>query len=142
MQQPVQQKTEATRSVVIESESDIVTARKAVRDVAEALGFGITDVTRIVTAASELARNVFIYAGSGIMQWRRLSTNGAVGIELKFEDNGPGIADIEQVMEGGYSTSGGLGLGLPGAKRLVDEMEINSQIGKGTIVTIRKWLKR
>ncbi len=142
MQQPVQQKTEATRSVVIESESDIVTARKAVRDVAEALGFGITDVTRIVTAASELARNVFIYAGSGIMQWRRLSTNGAVGIELKFEDNGPGITNIEQAMEGGYSTSGGLGLGLPGAKRLVDEMEINSQIGKGTIVTIRKWLKR
>jgi len=142
MQQLTQQKMEATRSVVIESESDIVTARKAVRDVAEALGFGITDVTRIVTAASELARNVFIYAGSGIMQWRRLSTNGAVGIELKFEDNGPGITNIEQAMEGGYSTSGGLGLGLPGAKRLVDEMEINSQIGKGTIVTIRKWLKR
>jgi len=142
MQQLTQQKMEATRSVVIESESDIVTVRKAVRYAAEALGFGITDVTRIVTAASELARNIFTYAGSGIMQWRRLSTNGAVGIELKFEDNGPGITNIEQAMEGGYSTSGGLGLGLPGAKRLTDEMEINSRVGKGTIVTVRKWLKR
>jgi serine/threonine-protein kinase RsbT len=142
MQQPIQQKAEATHSVVIESENDIVTVRKAVRDAAEALGFGITDVTRIVTAASELARNVFIYAGSGTMQWQGLNTGGSIGIELKFEDNGPGIANIEQAMEGGCSTSGGLGLGLPGTKRLMDEMEINSQVGKGTIVTIRKWLKR
>jgi serine/threonine-protein kinase RsbT len=129
-------------AVAIKSESDIVTVRKAVRAAAEALGFGITDITRIVTAASELARNVFIYVGSGVMHWRELDSGGSVGIELKFEDNGPGIADIKQAMEGGYSTSGSLGLGLPGTKRLMDEMEINSQVGKGTIVTVRKWLKR
>jgi serine/threonine-protein kinase RsbT len=142
MQQLIQQETEAIHPVAIESESDIVTVRKAARDAAEAIGFGITDVTRIVTATSELARNIFLYAGSGIMQWRRLNTGGAIGIELKFEDNGPGITNIEQAMEGGYSTSGGLGLGLAGTKRLVDEMEINSQVGKGTTVTVRKWLKR
>jgi serine/threonine-protein kinase RsbT len=130
------------RAVTIRSESDIVTVRKVARCAAEALGFGITDVTRIVTAASELARNVFLYAGSGVMQWRELDAGGAAGIELKLEDNGPGIANIEQAMEAGYSTSGGLGLGLPGAKRLMDEMEISSQVGKGTIVTIKKWLKR
>ena len=142
MQQTILQKAGATRSVVIKSESDIVTVRKAVRDAAESLGFGITDVTRIVTAASELARNVFIYAGSGVMQWRELDSGGSVGIELKFEDNGPGIANIKQAMKAGYSTSGGLGLGLCGTKRLIDEMEINSQVGKGTTVIVRKWLER
>jgi len=129
-------------AVAIKSEDDIVVARKAVRDAAESLGFGITDVTRIVTAASELARNVFIYAGSGVMQWRELDSGGSVGIELKFEDNGPGIANIKQAMKAGYSTSGGLGLGLCGTKRLIDEMEINSQVGKGTTVIVRKWLER
>jgi len=128
--------------VAIESEGDIVDVRKAARGAAETLGFGVTDVTRIVTAASELARNVYLYASSGILQWRRLETGGKVGIELKFEDNGPGIADIEQAMKTGYSTGGGLGMGLPGAKRLMDEMELGSEVGKGTTVTVRKWLKR
>ena len=142
MQQTILQKAGATRSVVIKSESDIVTVRKAVRDAAESLGFGITDVTRIVTAASALARNVFLHAGSGVMQWRELDSGSSVGIELKFEDNGPGIANIKQAMKAGYSTSGGLGLGLCGTKRLIDEMEINSQVGKGTTVIVRKWLER
>jgi serine/threonine-protein kinase RsbT len=130
------------RAVTIRSEEDIVTARKVARRAAEALGFAITDVTRIVTSTSALARNIFLYAGSGIMQWHRLSNNGTVGIELNFEDNGPGIADIKQAMEAGHSTRSGLGGGLFGVQRLMDEMEINSQVGKGTIVTIRKWLKR
>jgi serine/threonine-protein kinase RsbT len=142
MQQPAQPETEATHSVAIRAESDIVMVRKVARDAAEAVGFDSTDVTRIVTAASELARNVFNYAGSGIMRWHRLNAGGAPGIELKFKDNGPGIADIGQAMEAGYSTSGGLGLGLPGVKRLMDEMEIKSQVGKGTVVKVRKWLKR
>jgi len=129
------------RAVAIRSEEDIVAARKVARHAAEALGFGITDVTRIVTSTSALARNIFLYAGSGIMQWRRLEV-GTGGIELKFEDNGPGIADIKQAMEGGRSTRSGLGGGLLGVQRLMDEMDINSQVGKGTIVTIRKWLKR
>ena len=128
--------------VRITSENDIVVARRTVRDAATQLCFGLTDVTRIVTAASELARNVFLYAGSGVMRWTALSKNSTVGIELTFEDKGPGIADIEQAMQPGYSTSRGLGLGLAGAKRLMDEMEIDSQVGKGTTVTARKWLRR
>jgi serine/threonine-protein kinase RsbT len=127
--------------VFINSESDIVAARKIVRHAAMALGFGVTDVTRIVTAASELTRNVFRYAGSGLMRWREVSTGNAVGLELTFEDNGPGIPDIQRAMEVGYTTKGGLGLGLPGAKRLMDDMEIESEVGKGTKVTVKKWRK-
>ncbi|HXH09550.1 MAG TPA: anti-sigma regulatory factor [Alphaproteobacteria bacterium] len=125
--------------VAINSEGDIVIARKIVRDVAIAIGFGVTDVTRIVTAASELTRNVFRYAGSGIMSWRLLNVGEHIGIELTFEDHGPGIPDVEQALEIGYTTSGGLGLGLPGAKRLMDEMAIQSEVGKGTRVTVKKW---
>ncbi len=127
------------REVQIRSDNDIVATRRTVRAVAQSLGFGITDVTRIVTATSELARNVVLYAGSGVMRWRELGMNGRVGVELTLEDNGPGIADIEQVMQEGYTTSGGLGLGLPGTKRLMDEFEIASEIGKGTRITVRKW---
>lgn len=125
--------------VAINSEGDIVIARKIVRDAAIAIGFGVTDVTRIVTAASELTRNVFRYAGSGIMSWRMLNEGEHIGIELTFEDHGPGIPDVEQALEIGYTTSGGLGLGLPGAKRLMDEMAIQSEVGKGTRVTVKKW---
>jgi len=125
--------------VGINSENDLVIARKIVRDTVTTMGFGVTDVTRIVTAASELTRNVFRYAGSGIMHWRKVNAGGSVGIELLFEDQGPGIPDIEQAMEMGYTTSGGLGLGLPGAKRLMDEMEIESEVGKGTRITVKKW---
>jgi serine/threonine-protein kinase RsbT len=126
----------------IESESDIVTARKAVREAATALGFGITDVTRIVTAASELTRNIYQYAGSGLMRWRPLNRGASVGLELTFEDHGPGIPDLAKAMEAGFSTSKGLGMGLPGAKRLMDEMSIASQPGKGTTVEVRKWLRQ
>lgn len=128
--------------VAIDNESDIIVVRKIVRDAAAKLNFSLTDVTRIVTAASELARNIYLYAGSGVMKWRQLEGNSAVGIELTFTDYGPGIADLEQVMHEGYSTSGGLGLGLPGSRRLVDEMEITSQPGKGTTVIIKKWRRR
>jgi serine/threonine-protein kinase RsbT len=127
--------------VYINSEGDLVTARKIVRHAALTIGFGVTDVTRIVTAASELTRNVFRYAGTGVMHWRQVNTSGCVGIELTFEDHGPGIPDIEQAMAAGYTTGGGLGLGLPGAKRLMDEMEITSQVGQGTRVTVKKWLR-
>ncbi len=132
-------KDEREGKVRITSEGDIVTARKIIRDAAMAMGFGMTDVTRIVTAASELTRNVFRYAGSGVMYWRKLNTDDHVGLELTFEDSGPGIPDIEQALGMGYTTSGGLGLGLPGAKRLMDEMEIESEVGKGTRVTVKKW---
>ena len=131
--------TEPQKEMPIRSEGDIVTTRRAVREVAQRLGFGITDVTRIVTATSELARNIVLYAGAGVIRWRELGKSSRVGVELTLEDNGPGITDIEQAMQEGYTTSGGLGLGLPGTKRLMDEFEIASEVGRGTRVTVRKW---
>jgi len=131
--------TEPQREMPIRSEGDIVTTRRTVREVAQRLGFGITDVTRIVTATSELARNIVLYAGAGVIRWRELGKSSRVGVELTLEDNGPGITDIEQAMQEGYTTSGGLGLGLPGTKRLMDEFEIASEVGRGTRVTVRKW---
>jgi serine/threonine-protein kinase RsbT len=135
--------TNATQGAVrITDESAIVTVRKTVRDVAGQLGFGLTDVTRLVTAASELARNVFHYADAGVMHWRTLDAGGMAGIELVFVDQGPGIPDVEQALQEGYSTAKGMGLGLPGAKRLMDDFEIQSAVGQGTTVTVRKWRKR
>ena len=127
--------------VSIKSESDIVLARREVREVATQIGFSVTDTTRIVTAASELARNIFKYAREGVMRWRRVEKEGSSGLELQFVDNGPGIEDINLAMQEGYSTSEGLGLGLPGVKRLMDEMDIQSAVGKGTTVTLKKWRK-
>lgn len=129
-------------TVKIESEGDIVAVRKTVREISCECGFGITDVTRIVTAASELARNIYHFAGHGDMLWHILETSESTGIELTFVDRGPGIEDIDKAMELGYTTEKGLGLGLPGAKRLMGELEIQSQVGKGTTVTVRKWLKK
>ena len=126
----------------IGSESDIVLARKLVRNLAAELGFGLTDVTRIVTAASELTRNIYQYAGSGLMRWQLLTEGSRAGLELIFEDQGPGIPDIEKAMEAGFSTGKGLGLGLPGSRRLMDEMTIKSKIGQGTVIGVRKWLKQ
>ena len=126
----------------ITSENDIVMARKVVRDAATALSFGLTDVTRIVTAASELTRNIYHYAKTGVMRWRSLNQSARVGLELTFEDNGPGIPDIAKAMEPGFSTGKGLGMGLPGSKRLMDEMTVESKVGKGTTVVVRKWLSK
>jgi serine/threonine-protein kinase RsbT len=126
----------------ITSENDIVMARKVVRDAATALGFGLTDVTRIVTAASELTRNIYHYAKSGVMRWRTLNQAAKAGLELTFEDHGPGIPDIGQAMKMGFSTGNGLGIGLPGSERLMDEMTVESAVGKGTTVVVRKWLKK
>ncbi len=134
--------SETGGEVDILDESHIVTVRKTVRDAAVQLGFGVTDMTRIVTAASELARNVYRYAGSGVMRWSVLEMEDQIGIQLVFEDRGPGIANIEQALTPGHSTSGGLGMGLPGTKRLMDEMEITSQVGAGTTVLVRKWRRK
>jgi serine/threonine-protein kinase RsbT len=124
----------------IKSESDIVTCRKLIRNVTTAVGFGMTDVTRIVTAVSELARNVYVHAQSeGVMRWQVLYQPGQVGIELIFEDYGKGIANIEQAMEAGFTTAGSMGMGLSGVKRLMDEMDVTSEIGVGTTIRIVKW---
>jgi serine/threonine-protein kinase RsbT len=126
----------------ISSEGDLVTARKAVRALATKRGFGITDTTRIVTATSELARNILTYAGSGLMRWKTLDTGTNVGIELEFQDRGQGIPDVALAMTEGFSTGYGLGMGLPGSKRLMDQMEVSSQVGEGTTVIVRKFRKK
>lgn len=127
--------------IAIKTESDIVVARRTVREAATQVGFGVTDVTRIVTAASELARNVFKYAGEGVMRWRVVESDSRPGLELQFVDHGPGIPDVDLALQEGYSTGDGLGMGLPGAKRLMDELEIQSVVGQGTTVTLTKWRK-
>lgn len=131
----------AAGELAIRTETDIVMARKCVREVSVALGFGITDVTRIVTAASELVRNIYLYAGSGVLRWQLLD-GGQPGLELIFEDQGPGIADLSLALQPGYSSGKGLGMGLPGSKRLMDELVVHSELGKGTTVRIKKWLRR
>jgi len=128
--------------VSIQNEGDIVLARRVVREGAAQAGFGVTDVTRIVTAASELARNIVNYAGEGVMRWGLVENNGRVGIEIQFEDKGPGIPDVGLALKEGYTTGDGLGMGLPGAKRLMDEMDIQSTAGKGTKITLKKWRTR
>ncbi len=122
----------------IKDESGLVSVRQQVRKCCLECSFGDTDTTRIVTAASELARNIYRYAKTGEMRWRVFSGSCGKCIELIFEDHGPGIADVNLAMQPGFSTSRGLGLGLPGAKRLMDEMDIVSAVGVGTRVTVRK----
>lgn len=126
----------------IRSEGDIILVRRTLREAAGSLGFGVTDVTRIVTAGSELARNIVAYAGAGIMRWWVREAEGRIGIELDFEDKGPGIPDVEEAMRAGFSSSGGLGMGLPGTRRLMDDMRVESAAGKGTTVKAIKWLQR
>lgn len=134
-------KGEQVREVKITSDQDIITVRQVTRTEAKSLGFGITDLTRIITAASELARNIYLYAGSGTMSCRRITANGRQGLELLFEDQGPGIEDLDAAMRQGVSSSRGLGLGLPGARKLMDEMEVQSRPGEGTSIRVRKWVQ-
>ncbi len=127
------------KAAVIRSDLDIVIARTLARDTAKSLGFGPIDQARIATAVSELARNIFLYAGTGSVTVREIEKNTRKGIEIVCEDNGPGITNIEVAMQDGYSTSRGMGMGLPGAKRLMDEFDIKTQEGVGTTITCRKW---
>jgi serine/threonine-protein kinase RsbT len=128
-------------SVEILTEWDIVAARQLGRNVAKELGFGTVDQARITTAISELARNIYLYAGQGRIEIKRLTENGVKGILIIAADNGPGIPDIRKVMEDGFSTSGGLGAGLPGVKRLMDEFRIETILGEGTDIRATKWLR-
>ncbi|MBI4609182.1 MAG: anti-sigma regulatory factor [Candidatus Rokubacteria bacterium] len=125
--------------VPIRSDRDIVTAREQGRGVALLLGFSPTEVTLIATAISELARNIVLYAGTGEMVLGLVEESKKRGMVIVARDEGPGIADVRRAVVDGYSTSGGLGLGLPGVRRLMDEFDISSELGKGTTVTIRKW---
>jgi len=125
--------------IPIVSTSDVISVRQVVRARAIELGFSIVDQTKIVTAASELARNTLDYGGGGTLHIETLQQDIRKGLKLTFEDQGPGIADIERAMQDGYTTGRGLGLGLSGSRRLVNEFDIQSHIGEGTRVTIIRW---
>ncbi len=127
--------------VAISSAADIVTARQKGRALATELGFNGSDLTLIATAISEIARNIVTHAKSGEILLTPLNHIGKHGILIVANDEGPGIPDVNRAMQYGYSTAKGLGVGLPGAKWLMDEFEIDSKVGKGTKVTMRKWLK-
>jgi serine/threonine-protein kinase RsbT len=123
----------------LRSSQDVVRARQRVRDVAVGMGFSLVEQTKLVTAASELARNTVEYGRGGDMTIERVDAPGSPGIRLVFSDQGPGIPDIELALRDGYTTGGGLGMGLGGARRLVSEMTIDSTPGAGTRITVTKW---
>ncbi len=125
--------------VTISSDQDIVLARQKGRSLALELGFSSGDATLIATAISELARNIVSYAGNGQILLRDIQNSTRVGISVTASDDGPGIPNISQALRDGFSTSGSLGLGLPGVRRLMDEFEINSKPGQGTKVGVKKW---
>jgi serine/threonine-protein kinase RsbT len=125
--------------VAIASDADVVTARQAAREMGAGLGFSSTDLTLLATAISEVARNITTYAGTGEVAVRVLDERGREGIEVVASDAGPGIDDVELALQDGYTTGNGLGLGLPGARRLVDEFHIDTAPGAGTRVRLVKW---
>ncbi|MDR3633042.1 MAG: anti-sigma regulatory factor [Isosphaeraceae bacterium] len=123
----------------IRSSDDVVLVRQAVRKWAIELGFSLVDQTKMITAASELARNTVDYGGGGTVLLERLEDGVKKGLRLTFEDHGPGIADISLALTDGYTTGKGMGMGLSGSKRLVNEFAIDSRVGEGTRVTITRW---
>lgn len=130
---------ERVETLPIRTSEDVVVARQRVRTMAVEVGLKLVDQTKIVTAASELARNTLIYGGGGTLLMETVSGGTRHGVRLTFEDHGPGIADIELAMKDGYTTGAGLGLGLSGSKRLSNEFEIFSKPGEGTRITITRW---
>ena len=127
--------------VAIRTDADVVTARHEARAIGAGLGFSSTDLTLLATAISEIARNITTYAGEGEVALRVLDNGGRRGIEVVATDAGPGIDDVELAMQDGYTTGSGLGLGLPGTRRLVDEFELRTQPGSGTSVRLVKWTR-
>ena len=125
--------------VAIRTDADVVTARQEARTMGASLGFSSTDLTLLATAISEVARNITTYAGEGEVQLRLVSAGGRQGIEVIAADQGPGIADVERAMQDGYTTGNGLGLGLPGTRRLVDDFELETAPGAGTTIRLVKW---
>ena len=125
--------------VAIDRDIDIVAARQKGREVAARIGIAGTDLTLIATAISEVARNIVEYAGSGEVRIGAIAKGGRTGVMVVASDQGPGIPDIELALRDGFSTGKSLGLGLPGARRLMDEFDIVSEVGKGTTITMRKW---
>jgi serine/threonine-protein kinase RsbT len=130
---------EMAETIEIQSSADVVMVRQSVRKGSVEMGFGLVDQTKIVTAASELARNTLIYGGGGRVELEMLHDGGRQGLQLTFEDRGPGIPDLDLALKDGFTTGDGLGMGLGGAKRLSDEFEIESKVGEGTRVKFVRW---
>jgi len=128
-----------SETLPLDDESDLMIARGRVRECAVELDFGTLDMTRLVTVASELGRNTVIHGGGGSMLLEALAAEQRHGVRLTFEDKGAGIADLDLAMSDGFTTKGGMGLGLSGSRRLVDEFEIFTRVGEGTRVTVTRW---
>jgi serine/threonine-protein kinase RsbT len=131
--------TVKAETVPLRSDADVVRARQLVRQWAVGLKFTLIDQTKIVTAASEIARNTVVHAGGGTVRLEAVSDGTREGLRLVFEDKGPGIADIDTAMRDGFTTGGGLGLGLGGAKRLSNEFSVESRVGYGTRIVLARW---
>ena len=123
----------------LHSEHDIVLARQLVRKLTQELSFSLVDQTKMVTAASELARNALVYGRGGTMHWELVQRESIRGLKLQFADEGPGIPDLDLAMKDGWTSGNGLGMGLSGARRLVNEFELDSRVGAGTRVSITRW---
>ncbi|MEH1854687.1 MAG: anti-sigma regulatory factor [Nostoc sp.] len=135
----VQMTMQKTETIDIQSSTDVILVRQSVRQLAVEIGFGLVDQTKIVTAASELARNTLDYGGGGTVKLETLQEGRRRGLRLTFEDRGPGIADIDLALKDGFTTGNGLGMGLGGAKRLANEFDIQSAVGEGTRIIIVRW---
>ncbi|MEV7229047.1 MULTISPECIES: ATP-binding protein [Polymorphospora] len=131
--------TGQTQTQTIAADEDVVRVRQLVRTVAVAVKLSLVDQTKLVTAASELARNTLVYGGGGAVSVTVVDNGRRRGIQIAFADEGPGITDLDLALTDGYTTGGGLGLGLSGARRLVDEFDIETAVGRGTRVTVTKW---
>ncbi len=131
--------TPTVERLPVADEEDLVRVRQRVRSMAAEIGFSLINQTKIVTAASELARNMFKYGGGGETELQRIERDGRIGLQLTFRDSGPGIENIDLAMTDGFTTGGGMGLGLSGAKRLVNEFSLESAPGQGTTVTVIRW---
>ena len=129
----------SSETVPVRQESDLVTVRQLVRERAKELGFGVLDLTKALTAASELGRNTVSHGLGGAMLLETLENETRRGLRITFEDQGPGIADLELAMTDRFTTNGGMGLGLPGSKRLMHEFQISTRVGEGTRVTVTQW---
>ena len=130
---------ESNGSLPLRGEEDIVASRQKVRVLCQQLKFSLVDQTKMITAASELSRNTVVHGGGGHMRWELLDDGGRRGLRLHFEDTGPGIPDVKLALTDGWTSGGGMGLGLPGSKRLVHEFELHSEPGAGTRVSITRW---
>jgi serine/threonine-protein kinase RsbT len=133
--------TDAPERLTVTSDQDVVRVRQLVRTVAVSVKLSLVDQTKLVTAASELARNTLVHGGGGTVEVSRVDNGRRAGIRIVFADQGPGIADLSLAFTDGYTTGGGLGLGLSGARRLVDEFEIDTAPGEGTSITVTKWCR-